>query len=787
MRDVVLAFLVGCVWLQQLAALPSTTVLATGWACAAVIVAWLWRLRSTGALRRLAIALLALWCGFAWAAWRAELRLAEHLPREVELRDVTVTGCITDLPQRTPLGWRFTFAVETATLSVPHRVQLSWSAPRRTAEAAADAVPALATGECWQLTVRLRRPHGFSNPGGFDYEAWLLERGVRATGYVRTSPDNHKLTQVAGGSSAAINRLRERVRMHFDAVLGEAPYSALLAALAMGEQRAIPTAQWEVFRATGVAHLVSISGLHISLVAVLAGALAGRAWSLWPRALLWQPRRRVAALAAFVAAGAYAALAGFAVPAQRAWVMVAVVALTHALRREMATRDVLALALGAVLLLDPASVLAGGFWLSFGAVAAILLVAGGRLPRRRGWLWALHEGARVQLALALATLPALVLLFQTYPVLSPLANALAVPVVSFIVTPLVLLAIVVPWAWLLEGAHAVMVPLMAVLEFMAAQPFALWQQARPPTVLVIFALAACAWCLLPRGTPGKPAAAVLIVVPLLWSPPRPAPGEVFVTVLDLGQGLAVHVQTARHDLLFDAGPSYGEVADAGERVVVPYLRALGVRALDRLVLSHDDLDHVGGADSVRAALPVRAVLGSLPTQHRFMTASGIAAQSCTAGLAWEWDEVRFEVLHPANASAASTAGGDDNRASCVLRIDGRHGSALLTGDIDRFTEQRLLRQGAQVRADVVVVPHHGSRSSSSAAFVRATQARVALVSSGYRNRFNHPHPEVVSRWQAAGAEVWRTDAAGALRVELGAAGVRVDGWRRQHPRYWSAR
>ena len=785
MRDVVLAFLAGGVWLQQLAVLPSPAAHATGWACAAVVVAGLWRVRPmrTGVLRRLALALLALWCGFAWAAWRAELRLAEHLPHEVELRDVTVSGCIADLPQRTPMGWRFAFAIETATLPVPRRVQLSWSAPRGAAGAAAS-VPMLTTGECWQLTVRLRRPHGFSNPGGFDYEAWLLERGIRATGYVRASPGNHRLTQVASGPSAQINRLRERVRMHFDSVLGEAPYSALLAALAMGEQRAIPAEQWDVFRATGVAHLVSISGLHISLVALLAGALAGRVWSLWPRALLWQPRRRVAALAAFAAAGAYAALAGFAVPAQRAWVMVAVVALTHALRREMATRDVLALALGAVLWLDPASVLAGGFWLSFGAVAVILLVAGGRLPRRRGGLWALHEGARVQLALALATLPALILLFQTYPVLSPLANAVAVPVVSFIVTPLVLLAIVVPWAGLLEWAHAVMVPLMAWLEFMAAQPFALWQQARPPTVLVICALAGCGWCLLPRGTPGKPAAAVLIVVPLLWSPPRPAPGEVYVTVLDLGQGLAVHVQTAGHDLLFDAGPSYGEAADAGGRVVVPYLRALGVRALDRLVLSHDDLDHTGGAETVRAALPVRAVLGSLPERHRFMTLAGMTTQSCVAGLTWEWDAVRFEVLHPASTAQA---GGDDNRASCVLRIDGRYGSALLTGDIDRVTEQRLLRQGAQLRADVVVVPHHGSRSSSSAPFVRATQARVALVSNGYRNRFNHPHGEVVARWQAAGAEVWRTDTAGALRAELAATGFRVDGWRRQNPRYWSSR
>lgn len=788
MRTSIISFALGVIALQWMAVLPSLALLRLGallLACASVVVVLTWR-RVRPVPRHALVMLLACACGFIWAAWRAELRLMDTLPQAWEGRDVEVVGVVTGLVQPLANGGRFGFVVESSAAPVPSYVQLGWYAGRH----AGDVVPDLRPGQRWRLMVRLKRPHGLVNPHGFDYEGWLLQRGIRATGYVRRAsrcehgmPCDATNVLLAGsvpGFMNTVHRLRDAVRTRFLEALGSAPYAGVLVALAVGDQRAIPPEQWTVFRRTGVAHLVSISGLHVALVALVLGWSAGWVWRRMPRLALYVPARPVAACIGLLGAGGYALLAGLGLPTQRALIMLAVAALALMARRETPPSRSLALALLVVLVVDPWAVLAAGFWLSFGAVGVILLVVGGRLVPQAGW----RAGARIQIAISFALIPLLVLLFNAFPVLSVLANALAIPLVSMAIAPLALLAVLLPVAPLLQLAHGLTTPMMSMLAWLAELPVAMWVRPAVPLTLVVVACLGVLWLLLPRGTPGRLAAFLACVPMLMWIPPRPLHGALRVTVLDVGQGMAVHVQTMNHDLLYDTGPRYGLDADAGERVVLPYLAASGVVRLDRLVLTHGDNDHTGGASSVLAGVPVATVVHGLAQDHALLKTPALPLQPCVAGLAWVWDGVRFEILHPATAEGSAK----DNDRSCVLRMAGEGGSVLLAGDIEAASERALLeRSAAQVTSDVVLVPHHGSRSSSSPAFVEAVGAAHAVHAVGYLNPFRHPHPQVWARWREAGAQQWRTDAQGAVLIELDAGGVRIEAQRARVARYWHGR
>jgi competence protein ComEC len=517
-------------------------------------------------------------------------------------------------------------------------------------------------------------------------------------------------------------------------------------------------------------------------VALIFGGLGGWLWRRLPALALRFAALRAAAVAGLVAACAYALLAGLGIPVLRALIMLAAAATALVCGRGLAASRVLAIALAAVLVADPWAVLAAGFWLSFGAVGVILYLLAGRhgQPAGTGWRAAL----KIQLAIQLALAPALVLLFHSFSLVSLPANALAIPLVSYIVTPLALLAVVLPVDALLLLAHWCLGWMMVWLEWLAGFDFALWRQAAPPAWLVLAGSGAAAWLLLPRGTPGRPAAAVVLALLLGWQAPRPPAGEFTATVLDVGQGLAVHLQTARHDLLYDAGPRYGPGSDAGERVILPYLGATGVSRLQRLLLSHDDGDHVGGADSLLDGIAVDQVMAGEPAA--VARPDGGLRRACLAGERWEWDGVRFEVLHPFDPAPGARRSNDQ---SCVLRVAAAGGSMLLMGDLEAGGEAAMLaRHGAAALASsVIVVGHHGSRSSSSPAFVDAVRPQAAIHSAGYRNPFGHPHPAVWARWAEAGARNWRTDGEGAIAVAVGADGVVVAGERQRAPRYWHGR
>lgn len=775
-------FVLGAAWLQQQAELPG--ILWIYVLVPAVLARWFLPV-SDGPHGRLARhswdALLCLAAGFLWAALMGHAKLADSLPQEWEGRDVDVRGVIADLPQTTDRGVRFAFDVEGVTTplaQVPRHITLTWY----TETTSGALQPVLRPGQRWELSVRLRRPHGLANPNGFDFEAWLLERGIRATGYVRSDSAARLIAPLVWRPGYLVERGREWVRARIVSALPGEAAAGVLIALAIGDQQAISRDEWTVFTRTGVNHLISISGLHITMVAGLGFGVV--LW-LWRRIPRWTARLaavKAAAIAGLLVAGSYALLAGFAVPAQRTVYMLAAVAVGLLLGLASAPLVVLSLALLVAVVADPMCVLAPGFWLSFGAVALIMYVTLGRLEQP-SWL---INWARVQWAVTLGLAPFLVALFQQVSIVSPLANALAIPLVSLAVVPLTLVGVLLPVDGLLHLAAWLMSACTLGLQWLSALPAAVWQQHAPPWWAVPLSLLGMAWVLAPRGVPAR-WLGLLAFLPLMWvKAPGPTPGEIWVDVLDVGQGLSVLVRTHRHALLYDAGPAFSSETDAGSRVVVPFLRAEGVERLDGFIVTHDDNDHSGGAASVLQAVPVDWVASSLPPD-----APPIALASrrmrCYAGQTWEWDAVRFVVLHPDWQSYNLTEL-RDNARGCVVKLESPFGSVLLPADIELASETTLV--GAQpqaLRADVLVAPHHGSGTSSSAAFLAQVRPKLVVIPVGYRNRFGHPKPEVVARYEAIRSRILRSDRDGAVAVRLTEAGLMAEGYRDRYRRYWQNR
>ena len=772
MRLNILAFAAGVLGLQMQPALPAWVPLAVGG-----LLLCLPRLRWSNGIARVMVALGCLVLGVAWASWRAEIRLADQLAADWEGRDVEVVGVIAGLPQDFSHGTRFEFDVKTrltAAVHIPDHIMLSWYQGRRDDEQF-ERLP-VRPGEMWRFTVRLKRPHGNANPGGFDYEAWLLERDIRATGYIRQNPPQ-RIVDMVWRPDYAIERLRFAIRASFARILPEEnyPWAGVLVALTIGDQKAIQGELWTTFNRTGTTHLMSISGLHVTMVATLFGWLVSFGWRRMPALALRLPAQKAGLLAACFGALGYTLLAGFAVPAQRTLYMLLVAAIAMLSGRIVAPSRVLALALLVVLLIDPWAVLAAGFWLSFGAVAALLYISAASVGERLGWAGRLRAWGMVQWAATLASLPILLLVFQQFSLVSPLANAVAIPVISFIVTPLALLGAVVPWWPILALAHRVMAWLMVFLDWCATWP--VWLGPAPPVWAGLVAGIGVAVCLLPRGAPGRGLGVVLLVPALFWPVQKPALGEAWVDILDVGQGLASVVRTREHTMIYDPGPLYSAESDAGQRVVVPYLRALGLGHIDMLMVTHRDTDHSGGTSSVKAALAVDEIRSSVP---------GLSGQRCLAGQRWVWDGVAFEVMHP--SAEGYVVDGKPNHVSCVLMIDAGGRRMMLTSDIEAPDEAAMLqRYPGGLKADVLLMPHHGSKTSSTPLFLQAVGAPVAVIPVGYRSHFGHPKAEVLARYEAMGTAVWRTDLDGAVSVRLREEGAAISGWRHERRRYWFER
>jgi len=797
-RSFVLGLIFGCLYLQTRAVLPTDpawwlVALSLGAAVMALPVmarkGWI-----AAVLASSAWLLAGCLLGAGYAQHRADVRLAEELPRQWEGRDIELIGAVASLPTITERGTRFHIKVEnilTPQAVVPRNISLTWYVePARKGEEAKPP-PTIAPGERWHFTVRLRRPHGSANPHGFDFEAWALERNIRATGYIRLKGINEKQKFSASGAMVAIDRMRMGIRERMMKALGDQPYAGVLVALAVGEQNAIPANQWKTFWRSGTGHLMSISGLHITMVAALLYWLAFRIWARLPQLTARIPAQRIAALVGALTALAYSLIAGFSVPTQRTFFMLLVVAIALALGRGLSASRILAFALFAVVLLDPWCVLAPGFWLSFGAVAMIFYVA----ANRTGQSSVISVAIRTQLAVTVGLLPMTLALFQEVSVISPIANAIAIPVISWVVVPLTLLGALLPTGLadlLLHLAHLVMSMTYALLLWLAALPNAVWQSHAPATWTVVVAMLGVVVIMMPRGLPLRWLGALTMLPMFLVLPPTPKPGELWVTLLDVGQGLATVVRTATHTLVYDTGPKWNPDTDSGNRIIVPYLRGEGIRTLDALVVTHDDEDHSGGARSVIDARSPTWVLTSAPADRDYLknaveTLRCEAASDGVGGDGWRWDGVEFEVLHP--TPGAYDEARKTNNLGCVIKITAPGGSVLMTADIEKPVEGELLARAArELKSDVLIIPHHGSKTSSTEAFIDAVQPKLALLPVGYRNRFRHPHADVQARYDARNIPIRRTDWDGAitLKFAVDANGKpTVESYRTSSQRYWT--
>jgi competence protein ComEC len=796
------AFVAGVWLLQQQSNLPSLSLLF--WLVASVCLFIFVLSKFTQfppQLKRLMMLLTVGLFGFFYAASFATFRLSDELPKAWEQKNIEVEGVVSSMAEHNAYGERFRFDVERVITStaleqtVPKHITLnSYQKNTWRSTATIDSANLLSpsifkAGQRWRFTVRLKRPHTTYNPNGYDFEAWALAQNIRGMGYIRNQNDMNKLADFVWRPRYMIEYCREKVSERITQALANQPYAGVIRALVVGDHSQISANEWDVYLRTGTNHLMSISGLHITMLAGLAFSLIAFCWRRFPRLVLIIPTRKAAVIGSVFVALLYACLAGLSVPTQRTLMMLTTFAVALLLNKRVPMSSVLTVALLLVVLLDPWAVIAPGFWLSFSAVAFIAYTVVNRLKIRH-WLIA---AVNTQWSVTLGLLPFLILMFGQASVISPVANELAIPIISLLVVPLAIIGALLPFDFVLHGAQQILEVCMIGLNWLASSPIATWQQVAPPTWTIALSILGVLWLMLPRGFPQRWLGGLLVLPMLLASPTQLAQGEMQVTVLDVGQGLSVAIKTATHSMVYDAGRKYNDENDAGSQIILPYLRSQGIKHLDAMVISHDDSDHSGGAASLLAQMPIGWVASSymMLNGENFMAKQSTPKQStpkqfkCYAGQQWVWDLVKFEVLYP-QLPSYQDADIEDNNRSCVIKVTSRFGSLLLTGDIEAQAEQILLESKAEkLKTDVMIAPHHGSKTSSIEAFIQATAAKQVIFTVGYLNRFKHPKPEIINRYETNAATLYRSDHDGALIVDfMRESPLQINALRTVRRRYW---
>jgi len=723
--------------------------------------------------RVLSVCLIAIAVGVTCATLWGNDRLAGTLPATLDKTDYVLVGVVRGLPSRGERATRFLFDIESLQLPPgkgvapavpPRRVLLNWYGGET-----------LVPGQRWQLTARLRSPRSFANPGGFDYRAWLLSRGIDATGYVRAgSPPG----QMAPAPGYRLDRWRHEVGAAIDRIT-DVPGTGrrFLRALAIGDGRALSEADRERLRVTGLSHLMVVSGLHIGMIAgagMLVGAGIGRALVAVGAVAT---HRSVAAIVSWLLALTYALLAGLSLPTQRALIMLSVFLLAVLMQRKTRPAVALIWALALQAVVDPLAALSPGFWLSYGAVAAFIWYFSPR-PRRSTGL-ALLEA---QLLIFVLLAGALGYFYGRIPLVSVVVNLLAIPWLSFLILPLALLGVFIlplsasaaEWCWHAAGTQLQWFQSLLTQAGEISRSWS-WQLVTDQPLLLAVALTLAGGLLLaPRGLGLRGLGLLLLLAVLLMEvPPR---SGLRVAVLDVGQGLAVVLEANDRTLVYDTGAKFSERFNAGEGIVAPYLRSRGIAVVDLLVVSHNDADHAGGARGLLNSIPVGRVMSG---QAADLALEGV--QPCRRGVAWQWQDVRFEILAPEHSITVS-----DNDASCVIAVSQADRTILLTGDITGKVERQLVRAGLlPPDVDLLVAPHHGSNSSSTAEFISAVTPKHVVYSAGYNHHFGHPHAKVVARYREVGAEQWSTADAGAIVFDWPTdEKLRVETARQGRSRYW---
>jgi len=746
-----IGFTLGALFFQHLPVLPSILWLLL---MLPLILCWhkfpAWRLFS------------ALFLGALWSLMYAWITQPEEIPTQMLGQDIQMTGVIEQIPKTRSRSSSFLFRADQL-VHAGYQYQGDWLVRLGWYQD----MPGLISGDRWQLRVKLKQAHGFMNPGGFDYEAWLYSQGVRYTGYIRGKQQRKQ------GSRPGLHRLRQYVSSELAASITDQRAAAVIRALAVGDRSGLKSSDKALFAATGTSHLMAISGLHVGLVAGLLFAMVRWSWCRIPRLCRRWPANIAAAPAAMLGALFYAGMAGFSVPTQRALIMLSLVMLALLLRRRVKPLHTLSLALLLVVAWNPLALVSAGFWLSFVAVSVILFTASG--DDRYRWL-------KVQFVVALGLLPILLAYQMNVALLSPLVNLIAIPLFGVFIVPVVLLASILlfawsaPAVWLLEMAAKAIVLAMDGLR-LVADISPLWNGSSAiSSIALLLWITGLGLLLAPRGLPGR-WLGLPMLLPLLFPPRQLLPYSEFnFTLLDVGQGLSAVVETTGHTLVFDTGPRFRSGFETGSQVVVPFLRQRGVDGIDILLLSHSDIDHTGGTRSLLEQSRVDKILAGEPDE---MT-SAIPTAKCVAGQQWQWDGVTFGILYP--GESANLQG---NNASCVLKVSNGAGSVLLTGDVEAEAERQLVRQFEnELAANVVVAPHHGSASSSSLPFVSATAADYVLFSAGFLNRWGFPDDRVEQRWAAAGASSMNTAESGAIQMHFGLQGFTRPSAYREEARAW---
>jgi len=754
MRLFSFSFLCGVLLLVSLHALPGNGVLLSG-AAMAVLAAVLFRPATP--------VLLGILCGFFWALIAAGSLLSFSVPEGTDGKIFRLHGEVLSIPEKTDAGTRFEFGV----LPFGQKISVLWKRSKN--------IPELNPGDAFQLDLRLYRIHGLMNPGGRDSETDAFAKGMRARGVVIDSSSNHPLSH-----HSRFNRFRAKIFADIRRVLPESKTSCWIPALAVGERKNISQDRWEVLKRTGTNHLMAIAGLHLGFVSGWVFLLVNFLWKKSHRLCSRLPAGLAAAGSAFLAAAGYAALSGFDLPARRACLMIMAAILPLMLRRKVSFWQLYALALLGVLLLQPLSVLSSPFWLSFGSVALIGFGMGGRVAPSGFW-W---KYGRIQWIVTLGLLPLSVWLFQQYSLVSLAANAIAIPWMGFLILPFVITGSIllqisdVASGFFLQVADASLSGLWQVLSYLSKFSFAAVPLVSAHILQVLIAIAGVFILLLPKGFPGR-FLGVLWCLPLLL--PKgdvPLPGEAHVTLLDAGQGLSAVVQTAHHVLVYDTGPRYGRDKntknDAGENILTPFLRYSAIRHLDTLVVSHGDSDHAGGVSSLVSHFLPENIYTSEPERIP------VKSSYCLRGQKWIWDGVRFEFLYPEMSDLH-----EGNNSSCVMKITAKNGqSVLMTGDIEKPAELKLLQHRADLASTVLVVPHHGSKTSGEPAFIEAVHPGVALIPVGWHNRYHFPHEAVMQRYRVRGVHLLQTADAGAIQFTLGQKYLTFSDWREAHGHFW---
>lgn len=712
---------------------------------------------------RYSIIIIAFCLGFSWSNWYASQQLSWQLSPSLEDTPILLTGTIASLPAK-----QFTLDVDSIqNIKQSTHVRLAWN----------KTSTKLNVGDRWQFLVKLKRIHGTQNPGGFDMEAWALQQGLRAIGTVQPSKENHFLNHV--WHAHLVDQWRQHLQRKILQHLPNSPTSPWLMALMIGERDLVNPEDWEVLQRTGTNHLMAIAGLHIGILSGLVYFITVWLWQRGVRIMLIFPAQQVGACVALMTAWLYSALAGFSIPTQRACIMLTFFMLASLLNKKNQAWHGWSLAMLLVLCLNPLSLLTESFWLSFGTIALIIYGMTARLSAHGLW-W---KWCRVQWVISIGLVPLSLLLFQEMSLISIVANSIAIPWLEFTILPLCLLStifleifplVATMLLWLADKSLAL---LWIVLHWFAHLDAASMMQVMPSTALFLTMMIGVLLFLLPIGVPGRWFGFIWVLPIIFYQPLTPNAGTIKLTMLDVGQGLSVVIQTKSHIAVFDAGPALSASMDMGESVVKPYLNTLGVHRIDDLIISHGDNDHLGGAGALIKAFKITAIHSSVPNRVSPM------AELCLAGKTWTWDGVIFTFLHP-NQNTLNLG----NDSSCVLRVSNGSQSVLLTGDIEKYGENELLKYAAnQLSADILIAPHHGSKTSSSNDFVRVVHPRYVFYGTGYKNRYHFPHDSVVETYKANYVEQFATAETGAIMMRL-EVGKEIEApllYREINKKYWS--